>query len=120
MDVEELRYYCLSIKGASESFPFDNKTLVFKVAGKMFAYIRLEPKDDVFRVNLKCQPSKSVDLRERYRGVTCGTHTRGLLWNQVSLNEDLADDLIKELIDHSVDEVIKKLPKLRQNEYRDL
>ncbi len=120
MNIEELRKYCLSIKGATESFPFDKKTLVFKVMDKMFAYINIEPKDGVFRVNLKCGADKSVELREQYTGVTHGTHTRGLLWNQVSLNEDLTDDSIKELIDHSLNEVIKKLPKQKQNEYRNL
>lgn len=34
MNIEELREYCISVKGASESFPFDESTLVFKVMGK--------------------------------------------------------------------------------------
>jgi len=28
MNIEELRSYCLSVKGATESFPFDKTTLV--------------------------------------------------------------------------------------------
>ncbi|MBK5721157.1 MmcQ/YjbR family DNA-binding protein [Dysgonomonas sp. Marseille-P4677] len=120
MNVEELRDYCISVKGASESFPFDEKTLVFKVVGKMFAYIGLEPKDGVFRVNLKCDPEMSVSLREQYQGVIHGTHTKGLMWNRVSLKEDVPDDLIKELINCSINEVIKKLPIKKQEEYRNL
>ncbi|MCD8045045.1 MAG: MmcQ/YjbR family DNA-binding protein [Tannerellaceae bacterium] len=119
MNIEELRDYCLTIKGAAESFPFDDTTLVFKVMEKMFAYIRINPKDGLFCVNLKCDPEKSLELRDRYEGIDHGTHTRTLLWNTVYLDSDVPDTLIRELILHSVDEVIKKLSKKKQKEYRD-
>ena len=118
MNIEELREYCLSIKGASECFPFDESTLVFKIMGKMFAYTGLEPKDGQFKVDLKCAPERSSELREKYNGVRHGSHTHGLLWNSVCLTSDVPDNLIKELIKHSVEEVIKKLPKKTQQEYR--
>jgi len=80
----------------------------------MFAYIGLEPKDGQFAVNLK----KSIELRERYQGVKNGIHMpQGLLWNAVYLESDVPDKLIQELIEHSVEEVIKKLPKKKQQEY---
>ncbi|MFR9165928.1 MAG: MmcQ/YjbR family DNA-binding protein [Dysgonomonas sp.] len=118
MNIEEFREYCMSVKGASESFPFiDPNVLVFKVMGKMFAYIHIEPKDGVFRANMKCNPDKSVDLRERYEGVNRGIHTQSLTWNTIEIQSDVPDSLIKELINHSVEEVIKKLPKKKQAEY---
>ena len=64
MNFEELREYCLSKIGASESFPFDEHTLVFKVMGKMFAITSLE--DEEIRVNLKCDPNRSLELREMF------------------------------------------------------
>lgn len=83
----------------------------------MFAYIPLEPKDGVFKVDLKCNPDKSVELREKYYGIT-ETDFKTLLWNLVTLESDVPDELIKELILHSVEEVISKLPKKKQEEYR--
>jgi len=118
MNIEELREYCISVKGASESFPFDETTLVFKVMGKMFAYVDLQPKDGQFKVNMKCDPEKSFELREKYQGVRQGIHTRSLMWNSVYLASDVSDKLIKELIKHSVEEVVKKLSKKKQEEYR--
>ncbi|MDR2039960.1 MAG: MmcQ/YjbR family DNA-binding protein [Bacteroidales bacterium] len=117
MNIEEFREYCLSIKGSTESLPFraDN-ILALKVMDKMFAYITLEPKDGVFRVNLKCDPEKSMELRERFWGIT-ETDFKTPSWNLVTLESDVPDDLIKELIQHSVDEVIKKLSKRKQDEY---
>ncbi|MCD7971619.1 MAG: MmcQ/YjbR family DNA-binding protein [Candidatus Azobacteroides sp.] len=117
MNIEELREYCLQVKGATECLPFDDTTLVFKVMEKMFAYIGTAPKDGRFCVNLKCDPEKSLTLRDKYEGVTHGTHTRTLLWNTVYLDSDVPDTLIKELIRHSVEEVIKKLSKKKQEEY---
>lgn len=118
MNIEELREFCLSVKGADESFPFfDDRILVFKVMTKMFVYINIEPKDGMFRVSMKCHPDKSVELREQYEGIVNGQHSKTLTWNSIYLDSDVPDDLIKELILHSVEEVIKKLPKKKQAEY---
>lgn len=118
MNIEELREYCLSKKGALECLPFDDETLVYKVMDKMFAYFSLNPKRGDFFVNLKCDPERAIELREQYEGVEKGYHTTGKMWNSVYLQSDVSDSLIKELIDHSLDEVIKKLPKKKQAEYQ--
>ncbi|NDV69258.1 MmcQ/YjbR family DNA-binding protein [Dysgonomonas sp. 25] len=120
MNIEEFREYCLTIKGAAESFPFKQNILVFKVMDKMFAYIHLEPKDGIFKADMKCDPEKSANLRNRYEGVNRGTHTTYLTWNTVMLENDVPDKLIKQLIQHSVEEVIKQLPKKKQQEYNEM
>ena len=120
MNIEELREYCVSIKGATECFPFDETTLVFKIMGKMFVYVDLLPKDGQFKANMKCDPEKSVELREKYQGVRQGIHTNSIMWNAVYLASDVPDKIIKELVEHSVEEVIKNLPKKKQEEYRKL
>ncbi len=66
MNIEEFRTYCLSKKGATESFPFDETTLVFKVMGKMFALTDIA---DEFRINLKADPEQVVIMREHYDAV---------------------------------------------------
>ena len=65
MNIEEFRDYCLAKKYVTESFPFDEKTLVFKVANKMFALSGLEHQPAT--VNLKCNPERAIELREEYR-----------------------------------------------------
>lgn len=120
MNIEEAREACLAIKGAGESFPFGEDVLVFKVMDKMFAYMGLDSKDGEFWLNLKCDPERAVELRERYDGVIPGYHSNKKYWNSIVLESDVSNELIKELIQHSVDEVIKKLPKVKQNEYNNL
>lgn len=120
MNIEDFREYCLSVKGSTEGFPFDEDTLVFKIMDKMFAYTTLRPKEGRFFANMKCDPEKSADLMVRYRGIVFGYHSDKRYWITIYLESDVPDTLIKELINHSVDEVIKKLPKKKQEEYRNM
>lgn len=117
MDIEDVREYCLSMKGSEESFPFDDTVLVFKVMGKMFAYMSLERKDVGFMLNLKCDPEKAIELRERYECVVPGFHANKKYWNSVFFEQNMPDDELKFWINHSLEEVIKKLSKKMQAEY---
>ncbi len=118
MNIEEFRKHCLSVKGAVESISLQNRNvMVCKVMEKVFVYIPLEPEDGKFKAYLKCYPEKSVELRERYKGINPDDF-KTLLWNWVTLESDVSDKLIEELIHHSAEEVISKLPKKQQEEYR--
>ena len=93
---------------ATEGFPFDETTLVFKVAGKMFALTDLEGD---FSVNLKCDPELAVELRERYTCVLPGYHMNKKYWNTVLIDGSVPDKLLREWIDHSYEKVVEGLPK---------
>ncbi|MEZ4923180.1 MAG: MmcQ/YjbR family DNA-binding protein [Crocinitomicaceae bacterium] len=113
MNIEDFRDYCLNKKGISESFPFDETTLVFKVMNKMFALADIEVFDFI---NLKCDPDRAIDLRERYTAIQPGYHMNKKLWNSVYVNDDVGDQMIYELIDHSYDLIVASLPKKTQKE----
>lgn len=121
MNIETYFEYCLSKKGVTEHFPFDEDTLVFKVGGKMFALSSLsqwekgEPS-----VNLKCDPDRSEELRAQYEDVQPGYHMSKIHWNTIAINRDVPDALIKELIDHSYQLVFRSLTKKIQNEILEL
>lgn len=108
MNIEWLRDYCLSKAGVTESFPFDEDVLVFKVMGKMFALISVSEPDTV---NLKCEPERAIELRTQYPdAVMPGYHMNKKLWNTVSLC-GVPFSLLQELVDHSYAEVVAGLPK---------
>ncbi len=112
MNVEEIRLYCLKKKRVTESFPFDDTTLVFKVLNKMFALVNLK---DNHSINLKCDPDKAIELREHFTSVLPGYHMNKKLWNTVMLDDSIPDKLIKEWIDDSYALIVDKLPgKLKQ------
>ena len=118
MNIEEFRNYCLSKKGVEETFPFDEVTLVFKVMGKMFAATGLNAEE--FRVNLKCEPEKAMQLREAYPDIVPGWHMNKKHWNTVYFERELETDLLIELIDHSYDLVVKGLRKKDRELLKDL
>lgn len=100
MNVEEFRNHCISKAGVTESFPFDDITLVFKVGGKMFALAGIEPFE---RINLKCDPAIAIELREKFSAVIEGYHMNKKHWNTVYISEDASMINIKEWIDNSYD-----------------
>jgi predicted DNA-binding protein (MmcQ/YjbR family) len=119
MNIEELRNHCLAVKNVEECTPFGDDTMVYKIMNKMFAFFTLNPKECEHFVVMKCDPEKTVELRERYAGITKGYYAgNSLMWNSVYIQRDVPNELIIELIEHSVEEVIKKLPKKKQEEYK--
>lgn len=117
MNIEEFRTYCLSKPGTTEHMPFDEVTLVIKVAGKMFALAGIE---NFASMNLKCEPEKAIELREHYPGVEPGWHMSKKHWNTVSVKGDIPDHLLKEWIDHSYLQVVGKLSKKVQVELQNM
>ena len=99
MDIETAREYCLAKKAVTECLPFDEYSLVMKVMDKMFVLIDLEYSN---KICMKCDPEN-----KKY-------------WNQVFLNGDADDKLIKSLIDHAYEEVLKKFTKKMRAEYEAL
>ncbi len=122
MHIEQLRDFCITKKGVTEHFPFDEVTLVFKVMNKMFALSGLDRWErGEESVNLKCDPDWAQELRGEYEGVNPGWHMNKRLWNTVTLNtSDVSDKLAIELINHSYDLVVKGLTKKAQKELEDL
>jgi predicted DNA-binding protein (MmcQ/YjbR family) len=98
MDIEILRDYCIAKKDATESFPFGEDTLVFKVNGKIFALANLDGEPSV---NLKCDPDFALELREKYPAVTPGYHMNKKHWNTVILDGSVPDKEVFSWIDHS-------------------
>lgn len=115
MNIEELYHFCMSIPGVEASTPFDEVTIVLKVMGKMFALIPTEA--ERLCVSLKCDPEKAEALREQYACVEPAFHMNKTYWNTIYVSGEMADEEVKSWIRHSVDEVIKKLPKKKQQAY---
>ena len=109
MDIETFRNYCLDKKGVTDSLPFDENTLVFKVLSKVFAITSLVQKP--MTVNLKCDPERAIELREFHSEITPGFHMNKKHWNSVVFESDLPLSLLHELTDNSYNLVISKMTK---------
>ena len=64
--------YCLEKLGAAESYPFGPDVTVMKVHDKLFA---LMPATEApTSVNVKCDPTRSILLRQEHPEITPGYH----------------------------------------------
>lgn len=109
MNLDDIHSYCLRKKGKiTREFPFDDEVLVFKVYGKIFVLLNVN--ELPLSLNLKCDPERAVELRERYPFVQPGYHMHKRYWNTVTVDGTIAESAVYAMIDHSYDEVVKKLP----------
>ncbi len=114
MTYETLDKLFLSFKGSDKSFPFDKTTAVYKVGNKMFALLSERAGD--LQTNLKCDPLYALELRSLYESIIPGYHMNKKHWNTLMINEDLEEELIQELIEHSYMLVFKSLTKKIQHQ----
>lgn len=108
MTLQELREHCALKPGFSEDLPFGPEVLAFRVGGKIFALMDV---DEFESVNLKCDPERAMELRERYSGITPGYHMNKQHWNTVLTDGSVPNRLVLELADHSYELVRASLPK---------
>lgn len=113
MDANQILDYCLAKKGVTESFPFDQETLVMKVGTKMFLLMSLERQP--LAIAVKTNPEWSAELREQHPQITGAFHMNKTHWNSVSL-DGLKKELVLKMIDHSYDLVFKSLTKKAKEE----
>ncbi|MGC5745153.1 MmcQ/YjbR family DNA-binding protein [Chryseobacterium sp. NFX27] len=113
MDANEILDYCLAKKGVTETFPFDNETLVMKVGTKMFLLMGLERQP--LGINVKTDPEWSAELREQHPQISGAFHMNKTHWNSVQL-DGLKRDLIYKLIDQSYELVFNSLTKKAKEE----
>ena len=109
MTLEDFRDYCLAQRGATEGAPFGEDTIVFKVGGKMFALASLDEVPP--RVNLKCDPERALELRDRYEEVRPGYHMNKKHWNTVELGGRVPAAELRGMIDESYKLVCASLSK---------
>lgn len=119
MNIQQLYEFCLSKKAATEHFPFDEDTLVFKVGGKMFCLTSLKDWESGNpSVLVKCDPDYALELRAKHEDVHPGYHSNKKYWNSVFINKELQDKKIVHFINHSYELVVSGLPKKLRDEIR--
>lgn len=109
INLDTLKKYCAQKPGTSETYPFGEDTLVFKVLGKMYALTNVD--SDQLSINLKCDPDWAMILRQHYAAVKPGYHMNKKHWNTVEIDSSIPDDEVFEMIDHSYRLVVKGLKK---------
>lgn len=115
MDIVSFREFCLSLPEVEECLPFDEDTLVFKVAGRMFAVVGL---DNPIGFVVKCDPDRAIELRDRYPQVKAAFHFNKRHWNSLRFEGSMSDRQLEQEIRHSYLLVVQQnvTPKARRLE----
>ncbi|NBV67290.1 MAG: MmcQ/YjbR family DNA-binding protein [Flavobacteriia bacterium] len=113
MGVDEIRQICLSLPASEECFPFNETTLVFKVAGKMFLLIDI---DSPNQVTIKAAPEIALELREQFDWVLPGYHMSQKHWITLELEKANSHFLVKDWILNSYGLVYKGLTQKKRAE----
>ena len=109
MNIEDIRDYALSLSNVSESFPFGDNTIVFKVDDKIFLLASLT--SEILQFNVKCNPEYAIELREQYSSILPGYHMNKKHWNTIIVDGTLTANQLRELIKDSYFLVAKKKKK---------
>ena len=115
MNIEEFRDYCLSLPSVTEKMPFptvkdpySRDVLCFYIGSKWFCYVNIVEFD---RCCLKMTEDDACELRAEYDGIRPAWHMNKKYWSDVYFNQDVPDDLIRQLVQQSYNLVLKTLPK---------
>jgi predicted DNA-binding protein (MmcQ/YjbR family) len=117
MDIEFFREYALKKKGVTESQPFGDDVIVYKVINKIFMMINFETP---FQISLKCDPERAIEHRERYSAIRPAYHMNNKHWNMIDADGSVPVKEMLEMIDHSYELVVNKFSKKEKTEYNKL
>jgi predicted DNA-binding protein (MmcQ/YjbR family) len=109
MTLEDVAEIALRLPETVQDEPFGPDIDVYKVAGRIFVFRVLDTVRP--RIALKCDPDLASLLRGQYAAVTPGHHLNKRHWNSVALDGSIPEDALWEMIQHSYERVIAKLPK---------
>ena len=108
MELSEIKGYCLNKTGATETFPFGDWPICYRVGGKIFAQVYPD------KITVKCTAFSGEAFRTAYPGIVVrGYHCPPVqqpYWNTIYLDKFPAGELPM-MIDHAYETVVASLPK---------
>ncbi|MCS7044040.1 MAG: MmcQ/YjbR family DNA-binding protein [Bryobacteraceae bacterium] len=107
MDVEWVRAICLALPGAAEEILWESE-LVFKVGGKMFCVVSLEPGSTW--LSFKADEESFAELLER-PGIVPAPYLARAKWVALETEDALPPGELKERLERSWRLVVDRLPK---------
>ncbi len=110
MDISWVREYCLALAQTTEKVQWQDD-LVFKVGGKMYAVVALEPGDHW--LSFKCTPEQFASLVER-QGILPAPYLARAHWVSLETEDALPRAEIKKLLSEAYALIFAKLSKKTQ------
>ena len=113
METEWVRQYCTSLPHTTENIQWGSD-LVFKIGGKMFAVVALEPA--AHWLSFKSSPEQFAELTERH-GIVPAPYLARAQWVALENDSVMKRAEVKECLKAAYELVLAKLPKRTQREF---
>ncbi|MGL4593148.1 MAG: DNA alkylation repair protein [Thermoguttaceae bacterium] len=107
--------YCCKKPGCVAEYKKEWDVTRYMINGKFFVLIMQNPKKESI-ITLKLEPNYGHLLRMNHKEVTPGYHMNKRHWNSISLESDISNDFLEELIDESYKILFASLSKKKQQE----
>lgn len=108
--------FLLSKKGVTKDFQADWNWIRYKVDDKMFVAVCLDDNDKPKYITLKLNPIDGEFFRNTYEDIIPGYYMNKTHWNSIKADGNVPDDVVKELLDKSYNEILNKLTKKKRAE----
>lgn len=109
MDIEAIREHCLSLPHVTEKVQWV-RDLVFKVGGKMFCVMNLEPQRDEVVLSFKSSAEEFIQLQE-IEGIVPAPYMARAKWVALQRRDVLPAPELKRLLLSAHDLVFATLPR---------
>lgn len=114
MNIEDVRSYCLAKPYATEDMPFGPDIVVYRIGGKIFCCLVLDPNKVV---QLKWNPEEFDEVIATYPYISQAWHWHKRHMIQFDLDEaPIPATVAKSLIDRAYTYVRNRLPKKIRNQ----
>ncbi|BCV28719.1 MULTISPECIES: MmcQ/YjbR family DNA-binding protein [Shewanella] len=112
MTLTQLKKLLQQCPNATADYPFGPEARVYKVMGKMFAL--LAEQETPPRVTLKAKPADVQALIDSFEAIVPGYYMNKQHWFTLTLNGEVSEDMLRDLIEASYALVVSKLTKAQQ------
>lgn len=115
MDKDRLQSFCLTLPGTTHDYQVEWQADRYHIGGKIFAMMGGDSQRKSI-ITLKCEPTRSEELRKTYQGIIPGHYMNKTHWNSIYFDSNLSNELLENLILHSYNLVFEKLTRKVQNQ----
>lgn len=108
--------YLLSKAGVTKDLKTEWNWIRYQIAGKLFAAVCLDDKNNPYYITLKLDPAEGEFLRNQYDDIIPGYYMNKIHWNSVKADGKVPDEVLKDMLDKSYNLILSGFSKKKQKE----
>ncbi len=108
--------YLTEKSGVTKDIQEEWNWIRYHIGGKMFAAVCRDDDNNPYYITLKLEPLEGEFLRSEYEDIIPGYYMNKVHWNSVKVSGSVPDDVVRDMLDHAYDVVLRSFSKKKQKE----